>query len=873
VRSIAESSNPKPMKYRAAMLAGGFWLGMTVLPALGAIPKRVLIIHSFGPTAPPFTTHSTAFETTLTEEMGELVDLDEASLDMGRYGQPDMQDSFADFIKDRLAKWQPDLVVPIGSPAGRFVAQYRIQLFPHMPILYAAMDRRTLPADVLETNAAYVGQVFDVAGLGEDMLQVAPDTTNLVIVVGASPLEQFWVEMFRRGFEPFTNRVSLTFLNDLTFDQMLERTAKLPPRSFIFLGLLVRDASGVTINEDNALQRLRATANAPINGIFRNQLGLGIVGGRLYEAENVGAEAARVAIRILHGEPASSIPPRIVPPGRPRYDWRELQRWNISENRLPPGSLIEFRRPTVWERYRWWLLAILVVTVAEAGLIVLLVTNLSTRRRVEEQLRESEARFRIIADSVPVLIWMSGADKLSTFFNKAWLDFTGRTVEQEMGNGWTERVHPEDSATCLKTYRESFEARQPFTMQYRLRRHDDEYRWLTNHGVPRFDTRGNFSGYIGSCIDITEQRLAEERLRLDAAVIENMTDGVVVVRNRDQRIVHTNPTFDRLVGYQPGELIGQHIDVINFGEDSNPPAITKTISQTLRATGRWSGEVLNRRKDGSTVWCRISITTFEHPVFGDIGVSIHTDITAQRQNEEEMQRLRLEAWHADRVARTGAITASLAHELNQPLAAILNNSQAALRFLATGPPDLGEIREILEDIVRDDKRAGAVVSGLRAMLRRQQSQRERIDLPKAIQETMDLLHSELLTHHVDVSVRAEPGCVVLADKTQVQQVILNLVMNSIEAMESLPARERRLELAVTRSAPDAVQVTVRDNGPGIPQEYVEKLFEAFWSTKPQGLGIGLAICRSILESHGGHIWLANNQPRETALCFTLPADG
>ncbi|HSE85731.1 MAG TPA: hypothetical protein VLJ79_05885, partial [Candidatus Binatia bacterium] len=260
-------------------------------------PKRVLMVHSFGSSAPPFTTHSTAFETTLTQQMGKRVDLDEVSLDMARYAQPDMEEPFVEFLLKRLAKWHPDLVVPVGSPAGRFVAKFRDRLFPGTPVIYTGMDRRTVPPDAITKNATFVGDDFKLAGLVEDILQLAPETTNIEVILGATPLERYWTIEFRRAFEPFTNRVSFNFLNDLSFDQMLRRLSKLPPRSFILLGLFLRDASGVTHNEDEALQRLHAVANAPINGLYQHQLGLGIVGGRLYHAEVQGAESARIAIR------------------------------------------------------------------------------------------------------------------------------------------------------------------------------------------------------------------------------------------------------------------------------------------------------------------------------------------------------------------------------------------------------------------------------------------------------------------------------------------------------------------------------------------------------------------------------------------------
>src|SRR4029453_5022510 len=189
--------------------------------------KRVLMVHSFGSTAPPFTTHSNAFETTLTQEMGQRVDLDQVSLDMARYAQPDMEEPFVEFLLKRLGKWDPDLVVPVGSPAGRFVAKYRNRLFPHTPVIYTGMDLRTLPPGAFH-NATFVGESFNLTGLVEDILQLAPDTTNIAVVLGASPLEQYWKVEFRRAFEPFKDRIRFTWFNDLTFDQMLEQVAVLP---------------------------------------------------------------------------------------------------------------------------------------------------------------------------------------------------------------------------------------------------------------------------------------------------------------------------------------------------------------------------------------------------------------------------------------------------------------------------------------------------------------------------------------------------------------------------------------------------------------------------------------------------------------------
>ena len=197
----------------------------------------------------------------------------------------------------------------------------------------------------------------------------------------------------------------------------------------------------------------------------------------------------------------------------PRYDWRELQRWKINEKLLPPGSTVLFREPTVWDRYRAWIIAGLSICILQALLITGLLANLVKRRRAERSLTESEGRFQTMADAAPVLIWVSGEDKLPTYFNKAWLEFTGRSMEQELGNGWKEGVHPDDLAKISQTYGPAVDAREPFVMQYRLKNSDGEYRWITDQGVPRYGSRGNFRGYVGACVDITDLLKKETELR------------------------------------------------------------------------------------------------------------------------------------------------------------------------------------------------------------------------------------------------------------------------------------------------------------------------------------------------------------------------
>jgi two-component system, LuxR family, sensor kinase FixL len=845
------------------------WVWAGPAAAAEAEAKRVLVVHSFGSTAPPFTTHSTAFEATLTKEMGERVDLDEISLDMARYAQPDMEEPFVQFLLTRLSKWQPDLVIPIGSPAGRFVSRNRNRLFPHAPVIYTGMDRRTLPDNAFDNNATFVGESFDLKGLVEDILQIAPDTSNISVVIGASPLERFWTKEFQRAFQPFADRVTFTWLNDLSFDGMLKHVAALPPRSFVLLGLLIRDASGVTHNQDEALQQLRAASSAPINGLFQNQLGLGLVGGRLYQAELEGEESARIAIRVLRGEPVSKFPPKIIPPHAPRYDWRELQRWKISESLLPPGSVVAFRQPTVWDRYRWWILGTLAVGLVQAALIAQLAIDVVKRRRTERALRESESRFRIVADSAPVLIWMSGIDTLCTFFNKPWLHFTGRTLEQELGNGWTAGIHPDDLATCLKRHLEAFETRQPFVLQYRLRRRDGEYRWVSDSGVPRYDERGQFAGYIGSCSDITERLRAEERFR---QVFEAAPNAMIMV-NGEGSIALVNAQAERVFGYAREELLGQSIEtLIPVRVRAQHPALRREFARAPETRAMGAGRNLfGRRKDGSELPVEVGLNPISTPD-GDFVVASVIDITERRKAEDEAERLRQDLAHVSRVATMGELTAAIVHEISQPLTAILSNAQAGLRSVGSGKAKMTTLGDIFQDIVAADMRANQVVRNLRSLFSKGKADNQPLQLDALIQDVLSVVARDAQRRNVDIRVdMVTPVPAVCGDRVQLQQVLLNLIVNAFDALTAVVDQPREVIVRVRRLGDDELQIDVADTGPGISSEALESLFDSFVTTKPGGMGMGLSVSRSIVRAHEGRIWAENNGDVGATFHVVLPA--
>ena len=275
-------------------------------------------------------------------------------------------------------------------------------------------------------------------------------------------------------------------------------------------------------------------------------------------------------------------------------------------------------------------------------------TDISERKKWESDLMESEQRFRIVANAAPVLIWKSDVDKLCYWFNKTWLDFTGRTLEQEQGNGWAEGVHPDDLKLCFEIYTSHFDARQPFYMEYRLRRHDGEYRWLSDSGVPRIDEQGVFSGYIGSCSDITVTKQAQIALQESEHLAQQtLTElqyqkyaldqhAIVATTDVHGAISYVNDKFCQISGYSQQELIGQNHRILNSGH--HPKEFFKNLYQTILQGKVWNGEICNRAKNGRLYWVMTTIVPFLDGKGKPLQfIAIRTDITERKNADAKLQ--------------------------------------------------------------------------------------------------------------------------------------------------------------------------------------------------------------------------------------------
>ena len=611
----------------------------------------------------------------------------------------------------------------------------------------------------------------------------------------------------------------------------------------------------------------------------------------------------------------------------------------------------------------------------------------------EASAHESEERFRVAADAAPVMIWMSGLDRLCVFFNKVWLEFTGRPLEKELGEGWSEGVHPSDITQCHATYTKAFEAREPFTMQYRLRRHDGEYRWISDNGVPRYDAQENFAGYIGSCVDVTELiskeqalRESEERMSLaldeahlglwewhvdsnelwgtqarrsllglqggkikledglsrvhegdrdkvrqmlmDAAktgkdyhqeyrvllangrvrwtelrgrcvkggdgkvvllrglsvdvterkgaeekfrlAVEASPSGIVLV-DSEGNIALVNRRTELMFGYDRNELIGKPVEMLapeRFAIGHSAFRAKFLAAPEARAMGA-GRELFGHRKDGSEFPVEIGLNPIQTPE-GTLVLASVVDISARKRTEREAQRRRDEINRLTRVSLVGEMAGSIAHEVNQPLGAMMANASAGVHFIDRGDVDAQRLREILAAVVSDGRRARDVINNVRATIKKGAVVRPNVALNDIVRNVMHMVEPDAAAFSCELKASlAEYLPTIEADPIQIQQVLINLIGNAFDAMRGMPPANRKIEIA-THQDDGLVRVTVRDHGTGIGDMRGEQLFEQFYTTKEEGLGMGLAIVRSIIQAHSGTIKAENAEGGGARFAFALP---
>jgi PAS domain S-box-containing protein len=364
-----------------------------------------------------------------------------------------------------------------------------------------------------------------------------------------------------------------------------------------------------------------------------------------------------------------------------------------------------------------------------------------------------------------------------------------------------------------------------------------------------------------------ELTMSEDRWR---NLFESVPVGVSMI-GLDRRYVAVNPAFQKMTGYTEAELrLLSPIDITHEDDQLATEAIIATGAAAQSYATRF--EKRYRRKDGGVIWAEVD--SFLAPVAGSAPflAAVTVDITERKRAEEAFRQLESDLAHMSRLSAMGELTASLAHEITQPIAAARNNTRAAMHFLDRNPPDLGEIREALAGTVDDIDRARDIIDRIRDHIKKAPPRKSRFDLNEAINEVILLAQSAVTANGVSVQTRlAEALSSVEGDRIQLQQVVLNLILNAVEAMSTIETGPRELSISTEQTRTGGVLVSVRDTGPGIDPEHVERVFDAFYTTKSSGVGMGLSISRSIIDAHGARLWADANEPRGAVFQFTLPS--
>jgi PAS domain S-box-containing protein len=443
------------------------------------------------------------------------------SLESRKLEDEGYEKSIVEMLRHTYGRQKLDLLMIGAYPALHFALQHRDELFPGVPIVFFMVDSRWLagqsgwPGVTGVTGRTNFPATIDLA------LRLHPGAKTVQIITSDSAIDRYWLNVVHAELLRERNPVKVVDLIGLPTDRLLEELASIPSREAVVLfGLSPNEKVQPAIGTWQALERIGGLLPTYC-AAARECLGRGGIGGFFVDGEEHNVLAAQLASRVLSGEQPDKIPFPQGGPARFYANWQQLRRWHIPESALPPGSVVLYREPTLWERNQKYILPVIGVIVAQGLLITGLLWQRARKRKAEAVLRESEERFRVMADTTPALIWMCDAQGNVTYLNDRRVDFTGRDRNAGYDDTWFTYIHPDDRAKVLEANSRALKICQPFSTEYRLRRRDGVYRWMLDVAAPRIDGQGAFAGFIGSAIDVTDQKLAQQALeRVSGQLIE-----------------------------------------------------------------------------------------------------------------------------------------------------------------------------------------------------------------------------------------------------------------------------------------------------------------------------------------------------------------
>ncbi len=622
------------------------WLGACLAPwpafAAEALPRSILVLEQSDLKSPFYAAIYTGLQSAVNASPTSPVIVYVENLDLSRFPGPDYEQSLRTHLKVKYRNTPLGVVVTVGPVALKYALQHRAELWPGIPIVFAFADETTIAGEKLPADVT--GRITRLRL--EDMVSVARVAVKglkRVAIVGDRFETQPVFRHFKDELPTVAAKLEVIDLTGLPMADLRKRVAALPNDSAILYTALFSEGAKVFRRPVDALEMLAEVANRPIVIAIETYLERAGIGGYFTIPAVIGKEAGEQVLRILDGESPASLPITTGDSLRPIFDWRQMQRWGVSEGDLPPGSEIRNRVLNIWEAYPLEIAVIAAMVLLQSGLIGTLLYERRRRRRAE----------------------------------------------------------------------------------------------------------------------------VEERQRM-------------------------------------AELVHMHREA--------------------------------------------------------------------RESELRYREAQMELAHANRVTTMGQLSATIAHEVSQPIAATVINGGAALRWLDSQPPNLEEVRQALGRVLESSNRAVDVMGRIRALMKRAPPRNDGLEINEAILQVIDLTRGEVVENRVTVRTQLAAGLPLLqGDRVQLQQVILNLIVNAVEAMKGVSEDSRELLISTGQAEPDGVLVAVQDTGPVLAQANLERVFEAFYTTKPGGLGMGLSICHSIIEAHGGRLWVSANVSQGATFQFTLPA--
>ena len=822
------------------------------------------------------------FRATVREELASPVEFYMEALDLDRFSGPERIGLLASYFRDKYRGLGIDAVVPVGTRAVRFAVDYLSSVFPEAPVVFALgaapqLDTARLPSNVTG-RLAEPSRFAPTLAMARALQQ---DAERVVIVGGAGPTDSISVSAAVRAAAALGDTLQVSVLQGLPLHDMLGKLRQLPRHSIVLFANFRRDGTGQVFEPLDIVGSMARASAAPMYAQLRVYAGEGIVGGSVVSFEDEGARTARLVVRVLKRQPGERMPPVESVTKSFVADWRQLRRWGLSEDRLPPGTDVLFRELTLWQRYRAAMLLAFGLIGAESFLVGRLLLERRQRKRAQQAVEEQAAYEQMLArltaegahhapDDSPAALQSSLA-RVAAYAGASaatLVQYSEMPLEPPTRLFWMADAEIENGkAAVARVPRTPADVRLdiPLSVDGSLIGALELYRAGGTPWPPflarRLDAAGEIiaSGLARSRAARTIRREEE----LNRSVLASLSSPIAILDHhgtimrvndawRDlTRRAEVDAACDAFVGWnyleecRRAEHRGcQEARDVRRGIE----AVLANHTSPFRYEYQWS--MPEER------WYELFVDRLQLSEGG--AIVTHLDITDRRIAERRAEETRRQVAHMGRVALIGELAATISHELRQPLAAIRANAEAGALILGNRPPDLTEAREIFSNIVADNRRAVEVIEGVRKLLKKDEPVATLVDLNQVCRDAVRLLQNDAIVRSTRLELSLAPAALmVTGDPVQLQQVVLNLTLNALEASSAV--KNNRLVVVSTAIRADVAEVAVHDSGPGLPANVEAHLFEPFFSTKKGGLGLGLVIVRSIIERHSGRV-RAENDP-------------